>query len=147
MRFAILIALCLLVSVRGHPYYRDYIPNGYAVFNPCGANFWEAVGHYDPLHHTVLKNPFGMVGCDSVSEKFILNQEPFTRIFLKCISCNINATFHFVCDLYQHKIGNFRNFPVELGNIPLGIPQPIRSSSRCKTPLNRGYCRLNLEMV
>eukprot|EP00105_Crassostrea_gigas_P021620 XP_011440809.1 PREDICTED: temptin [Crassostrea gigas] len=41
------------------PQYRDLIPNGYQVFNPCGANFWEAVGHYNAVHHTIDKNPFG----------------------------------------------------------------------------------------
>ena len=55
--------VCLLglVFVSSHPYYRDRIPNGYAVSNPCGAGFWEAVGHYDPNHHTIDKNPFGLV--------------------------------------------------------------------------------------
>lgn len=43
------------------PQYRDLIPNGYQVFNPCGANFWEAVGHYNDVHHTIDKNPFGKV--------------------------------------------------------------------------------------
>lgn len=43
------------------PQYRDLIPNGYQVFNPCGANFWEAVGHYNAVHHTIDKNPFGKV--------------------------------------------------------------------------------------
>ncbi|XP_078330994.1 temptin-like [Crassostrea virginica] len=54
--------VCLLglVFVSSHPYYRDRIPNGYAVSNPCGAGFWEAVGHYDPNHHTIDKNPFGL---------------------------------------------------------------------------------------
>ncbi|XP_061181570.1 temptin-like isoform X1 [Saccostrea echinata] len=54
--------LCFVgfISVMAHPYYRDRIPNGYAVSNPCGSGFWEAVGHYDPLHHTHDKNPFGL---------------------------------------------------------------------------------------
>lgn len=50
-----------LVGVSTLPYYRDAIPNGYAVFNPCGSSFWEAVGHYDPDHHTTEKNPFALV--------------------------------------------------------------------------------------
>lgn len=55
--------ICLfgLIVVSSHPYYRDAIPNGYAVFNPCGASYWEAVGHYDPNHHTIDKNPFAQV--------------------------------------------------------------------------------------
>lgn len=61
MRGIVFTVLGLLPLVWGHPYYRDYIPNGYAVFNPCGASYWEAVGHFDPNHHTVLKNPFGIV--------------------------------------------------------------------------------------
>ena len=55
------VVFVLLPAVFGHPYYRDWIPNGYAVFNPCGASFWEAVGHYNPTHHTIVKNPFGVV--------------------------------------------------------------------------------------
>lgn len=50
-----------VVYVSALPYYRDRIPNGYAVFNPCGAAFWEAVGHYNPYHHTIEKNPFAKV--------------------------------------------------------------------------------------
>ncbi|XP_034322252.2 temptin [Magallana gigas] len=60
MRGIVFTVLGLLPLVCGHPYYRDYIPNGYAVFNPCGASYWQAVGHYDPNHHTVMKNPFGV---------------------------------------------------------------------------------------
>ncbi|XP_052695550.1 temptin-like [Crassostrea angulata] len=54
------LVICLfgLLAVSSHPYYRDAIPNGYAVFNPCGTSYWEAVGHYDPNHHTIDKNPF-----------------------------------------------------------------------------------------
>lgn len=55
--------LCVvgITCVFSAPQYRDLIPNGYAVFNPCGANFWEAVGHYNDVHHTIDKNPFGKV--------------------------------------------------------------------------------------
>ena len=58
---AFYICLIGLVCVTGHPSFRDKIPNGYAVFNPCGSTFWQAVGHYDPDHHTMEKNPFGLV--------------------------------------------------------------------------------------
>ncbi|XP_056005789.1 temptin-like [Ostrea edulis] len=53
--------LCLvgIIAVSAHPEYRNLIPNGYAVHNPCGSFFWEPVGHYDPSHHTIDKNPFG----------------------------------------------------------------------------------------
>nr|XP_022291081.1 temptin-like [Crassostrea virginica] len=57
---AFYICLIGLVCVTGHPSFRDKIPNGYAVFNPCGSSFWQAVGHYDPDHHTMEKNPFGL---------------------------------------------------------------------------------------
>lgn len=69
MRGIVFTVLGLLPLVCGHPYYRDYIPNGYAVFNPCGASYWQAVGHYDPNHHTVMKNPFGVVStrCQLIS--------------------------------------------------------------------------------
>jgi hypothetical protein len=50
-----------IVVLQAHPYYRDQIPNGWSVPNPCGGGIWEAVGHYDPHHHTVLKNPFAQV--------------------------------------------------------------------------------------
>lgn len=50
-----------LIVVSARPSYRDAIPNGYAVFNPCGTSYWEAVGHYNPDHHTIEKNPFALV--------------------------------------------------------------------------------------
>lgn len=55
--------LCLvgIISVSAYPNYRDNIPNGYAVHNPCGSFFWEPVGHFDPSHHTKDKNQFGKV--------------------------------------------------------------------------------------
>ena len=44
------------------PSYRDYIPNGYIVPNPCVyPSIWDAVGHFLPLHHTIVKNQFGWV--------------------------------------------------------------------------------------
>ncbi|KAH3701020.1 temptin-like [Dreissena polymorpha] len=49
----------LLGAVSAHPFYRDSFPNGYSVPNPCGGGIWEAVGHYDPNHHTINKNRFG----------------------------------------------------------------------------------------
>ncbi|XP_063431365.1 temptin-like [Mytilus trossulus] len=43
------------------PSYRDYIPNGYIVPNPCfSPRVWDAVGHYNPVHHTLIKNQFGV---------------------------------------------------------------------------------------
>merc|ERR1712179_572628 len=51
---------CALVSCAlSHPAYRDMLPNGYSVPNPCGGGTWDAVGHYDAIHHTHDKNPFG----------------------------------------------------------------------------------------
>ncbi|XP_052806755.1 temptin-like [Mya arenaria] len=60
MNVLAIISFVCCSAVLGHPYYRDLIPNGYGVPNPCdgGATVWEAVGHYNPLHHTVDKNPF-----------------------------------------------------------------------------------------
>ncbi|XP_052805958.1 temptin-like [Mya arenaria] len=49
----------LVAAVSAYPTYRDKIPNGYSVPDPCGGGIWEAVGHYDPTHHTILKNMFG----------------------------------------------------------------------------------------
>lgn len=60
------------------PQYRDLIPNGYQVFNPCGANFWEAVGHYNAVHHTIDKNPFGKVNhmkYSQISRKTLLYEK------------------------------------------------------------------------
>ncbi|WAR04971.1 hypothetical protein MAR_020340 [Mya arenaria] len=60
MNVLAIISFVCCSGVLGHPYYRDRIPNGFSVPNPCdgGATLWEAVGHYNPLHHTVDKNPF-----------------------------------------------------------------------------------------
>ncbi|XP_062590083.1 temptin-like [Saccostrea cucullata] len=54
------LSLIGLSSVGALPYYRDRIPNGYKVFNPCGSSYWEAVGHYSPFTHTAEKNPFAL---------------------------------------------------------------------------------------
>ncbi|WAR04970.1 TEMPT-like protein [Mya arenaria] len=53
-------------AVFGLPYYRDRIPNGHHVPNPCdgGATIWEAVGHYNPHYYTVDKNPFAQKDSD-----------------------------------------------------------------------------------
>ncbi|XP_052254787.1 temptin-like isoform X2 [Dreissena polymorpha] len=59
MRSILVFALCLAVSC-AYPDFRDFFPNGYTVPNPCGSGIWEAVGHYDPNHHTVNKNRFGL---------------------------------------------------------------------------------------
>ncbi|KAH3701022.1 temptin-like [Dreissena polymorpha] len=58
MQYFLVIALCLAAAF-AHPGYRDFFPNGYSVPNPCGTGVWEAVGHYDPQHHTIIKNRFG----------------------------------------------------------------------------------------
>lgn len=43
-------------------YYRDRMPNGYSVPNPCQTSaIWEGAGHFNPFHHTHLKNSFGNV--------------------------------------------------------------------------------------
>jgi len=60
----IVVAVACVTAVVAHPYYRDQIPNGYSVPDPCHAgSVWSPVGHYDPVHHTIDKNPFGQVGC------------------------------------------------------------------------------------
>ncbi|XP_063431366.1 temptin-like [Mytilus trossulus] len=55
--------LVILVTIQIYsckPSYRDYIPNGYNVPNPCvSPGVWNAVGHYNPFHHTLIKNKFG----------------------------------------------------------------------------------------
>ncbi|XP_052721511.1 temptin-like [Crassostrea angulata] len=53
------LVLALVTLAVAHPGYRDLMPNGYSVPNPCGADTWQAVGHYDPYHHTIAKNQFG----------------------------------------------------------------------------------------
>lgn len=53
------LVLALVTLAVAHPGYRDLMPNGYSVPNPCGADTWQAVGHYDPNHHTIAKNQFG----------------------------------------------------------------------------------------
>ncbi|XP_060591796.1 temptin-like [Ruditapes philippinarum] len=58
--FGYFLALGFVSAVSAHPYYADLIPNGHSVPNPCGTGLWLAVGHYDPIHHTHDKNPFGM---------------------------------------------------------------------------------------
>lgn len=55
------LVLALVTLAAAHPGYRDSIPNGYTVPNPCGSDSWQAVGHYDPFHHTIAKNQFGKV--------------------------------------------------------------------------------------
>lgn len=56
-------SILLLISVVcGRPEYRNLIPNGPSVPNPCGSTvIWDAVGHFQPLKHTHLKNSFGNV--------------------------------------------------------------------------------------
>lgn len=71
-------AACILV-IGAHPYYRDLIPNGYNVPNPCGGGIWEAVGHYDALHHTIQKNQFGQVSYVKVSKRKETNTSKATR--------------------------------------------------------------------
>jgi len=61
----VLMALALAGLVSAHPYYRDRIPNGHTVPNPCGSGYWEPVGHYDPVHHTRAKNVFGKVSLNT----------------------------------------------------------------------------------
>ena len=60
MNTVLAFALVCIPMVMGHPYYRERIPNGYSVPDPCSGGIWEAVGHYDPLHHTIQKNPFAI---------------------------------------------------------------------------------------
>ncbi|XP_052805957.1 temptin-like [Mya arenaria] len=50
----------VLTGALAHDYYRDRIPNGYSVPNPCGGGTWAPVGHFDPSHHTIQKNQFGL---------------------------------------------------------------------------------------
>ncbi|KAL4233042.1 hypothetical protein ACF0H5_007728 [Mactra antiquata] len=48
-----------IAAVMAHPYYQLQIPNGATVPDPCNpGSIWLAVGHYDPIHHTQLKNLF-----------------------------------------------------------------------------------------
>ncbi|XP_045206654.2 temptin-like [Mercenaria mercenaria] len=56
----LVVTLISIAAISAHPYYADRIPNGYTVPNPCGSGSWQAVGHYDAIHHTHDKNPFGM---------------------------------------------------------------------------------------
>ncbi|KAL4233040.1 hypothetical protein ACF0H5_007726 [Mactra antiquata] len=44
-----------------HPAFQLRIPNGQQVPDPCNdGQIWLAVGHYDPDHHTLQKNPFAL---------------------------------------------------------------------------------------
>ncbi|VDI33513.1 Hypothetical predicted protein [Mytilus galloprovincialis] len=57
------VTLLLVISpmVLSRPNFRDLIPNGYHVPNPCRIPAtWNPVGHYNPEHYTNLKNPFGV---------------------------------------------------------------------------------------
>ncbi|XP_045205717.2 temptin-like [Mercenaria mercenaria] len=56
----LVVAAVTFATICAHPQYRDSIPNGYSVPNPCGLGTWETVGHFDPHHHTHDKNPFGL---------------------------------------------------------------------------------------
>lgn len=55
-------AAVIVVIVVAHPGYRDNIPNGYNVMNPCPARFdhWQGVGHVI-FGGGGLRNLFGMV--------------------------------------------------------------------------------------
>ena len=44
----IFVALLSVSAVAGFGSYRDIIPNGRTVPNPCNGGFWQAVGHPDP---------------------------------------------------------------------------------------------------
>lgn len=61
MKRLILFFCALSLSV-AHRTYRDRLPNGYNVPNPCKpGTIWEAVGHNDPLNGSHQHNPFGEV--------------------------------------------------------------------------------------
>lgn len=54
------LSVCVWTAM-AHSKYRDAIPNGHSVPDPCGEGIWECVGHYNPRQHTSLKNPFAQV--------------------------------------------------------------------------------------
>ncbi|KAJ8303279.1 hypothetical protein KUTeg_019675 [Tegillarca granosa] len=59
MKIHIAFLISLSVFVLGHPGFRDKLPNGYAVPNPCPSSLvWNAVGHYNPNRFTAILNPF-----------------------------------------------------------------------------------------
>ena len=52
----------VICMVYGRSSYRNSMPNGFSVPNPCGTPvIWDLVGHFNPLYHTQLKNSFGHV--------------------------------------------------------------------------------------
>ncbi|KAK6190319.1 hypothetical protein SNE40_002215 [Patella caerulea] len=48
----------LFCAVLGRSNFRNNIPNGYAVPNPCRSGYWNGVGHYNSKGGGTL-NPFG----------------------------------------------------------------------------------------
>ena len=56
--------LLTITLVQGHPNFRNNIPNGHGVPNPCGSGFWSAVGHYNYNSGTEEKNQFALVSFD-----------------------------------------------------------------------------------
>ncbi|VDI33511.1 temptin-like [Mytilus galloprovincialis] len=55
------VLLTIITLVLSRPDFRDKIPSGYRVPNPCRIPAtWNPVGHYNPEHFTSIKNPFGL---------------------------------------------------------------------------------------
>lgn len=52
----------LVAVVTGHAEFRNNIPNGFSVKDPCsGKNTWEAVGHVTAKYTSPKRNIFGVV--------------------------------------------------------------------------------------
>ena len=55
------LVFALVFVVESYPFYRDRIPNGYNVPNPCNTRLvWDGVGHRNKAGAGV-RNPFGEV--------------------------------------------------------------------------------------
>ncbi|XP_070189002.1 temptin-like [Littorina saxatilis] len=59
MRSVVVAVVMMVVAVWSYPEYRDYIPNGNNVLNPCDATIWIGVGHENPMGGG-QRNPFGL---------------------------------------------------------------------------------------
>ena len=53
--------LLTITLVQGYANFRNNIPNGGGVPNPCSSGYWSSVGHYSINSGTVEKNQFALV--------------------------------------------------------------------------------------